>query len=143
MKSSQRNADLGTLAYPTLRRIAWKWKKWTSTKQVLTLTPRHCQNLQSQSQCQSHFFEYEVIETTQSQAGLHFDSLPHVQILNGRKPISCEESKHAPFICWLIYIVYIYRQQNLHFPTTFISIDTWCPISIKSDHRILVKLKYQ
>ena len=71
-------------------------------------------------------------------AGLHFASLPHVQILNGRKTISYEESKHAPFFCRLIYIVHIYRQQNLHFPATFISIDTWCPISIKSVHRIVI-----
>ena len=48
-------------------------------------------------------------------AGLHFASLPHVQILNGWKTISCKESKHAPSFCWLIYIVYKYRQQNLHF----------------------------
>ena len=53
MKSSQRNADLRTLAYPTLKSTAWKWKKCTTTKQVLNLTPRHCRNLQSQSQCQS------------------------------------------------------------------------------------------
>ena len=54
VKSSQRNADLRTLAYPTLQSIAWKWKNCTTTKQVLNLTPRHCRNLQSQSQCQSH-----------------------------------------------------------------------------------------
>ena len=37
-----------------------------STKQVLNLTPRHCRNLQSQSQFQSHFLEYEIIKPTQS-----------------------------------------------------------------------------
>ena len=43
-----------------------KMKEVETTKQVLNLTPRHCRNLQSQSQCQSHFLEYEIIETTQS-----------------------------------------------------------------------------
>ena len=131
MKRSQRNADLRTLAYTTLQSIAWKWKKCFHH----ICMRWKCSNKKSFMMFQnSHFFCLNFMLQGNCMQTAYWN-------VDGRKTISCEESKHAPFFFWLIYIVYIYKQQNLHFPTTFISIDTtpWCPIYIKSFDRILFK----
>ena len=146
MKSSQRNADLWTLAYPTLQSIV-KMKEMATYQTSSESDSSSLTKSSTQSQCQSHFLEYEIIEMTQSrfESGFSFCFATKCANTRCRKTISCEESKHAPFFCWLIYIVYIYRLQNLHFPTTFISTDKtiWRPISIKSVDRILFKHKYR